>query len=530
MFAFLILLLFNIAEIIFPDPSTTFGCHYKDSSSTGLCTFTTYYNEAKLPGSILYHSRDNNDNTKDYVYLFEDKCTSDDCYPYEVELEPGNWTFELWGTSGHQNPHKSAPPDDRNLTNEPGYGGYVKGSLRLEAKQKFFFYIGSHYGFNGGALGETGDDRPGQGGSATDIRLEMAENKKEWDNLASLKSRIMVAGAGGGQERVVGGHAGGIEAGPVNLDQHMASWKPGSTDGRLQQIVTYASGGTQTKGGTHGETYGYQKQDSTKKYDTWDGLDGSFGIGGAGLNTAKSHTDGGSGGGSGYYGGGGIGLAGGAGGGSSFISGHEGCKAIQSKDTLNPKDTKMPQIFYTKDDATYDKNGHPVFENHFDYQALGYNRTQGALRLTYVAGPLDPDPTPTPTLVPVSDPTPVPESDPTPVPVSDPTPVPLPDPTPVPENQEVQSNSGDSGSKSNTWLAVGIGAGAAVVLAVIAAILFIKFKRPEKMQTENFTTLQSPGPVITQDNPLYKDGNTQDDPFQNDFEETGEQFVTANQL
>ena len=65
-----------------------------------------------------------------------------------------------------------------------------------------FFYVGKVSSkFNGG------EDGGGSGGSATDVRLIDGN----WDNFDSLKSRILVAGGGGGQERVPRGNAGGLQ-------------------------------------------------------------------------------------------------------------------------------------------------------------------------------------------------------------------------------------------------------------------------------------------------------------------------------
>ena len=133
-----------------------------------------------------------------------------------------------------------------------------------------------------------------------------------WDNFDSLKSRIMVAAGGGGSAGTAGGLF-GYDGG-------------GGYDGK---------GGRQTGGGTAVSNHYYCGKGGQTA--------GSFGKGGnGGMNSDRSGeglTGGGSGGGGGYYGGsGGAGICTGVtngGGGSSYISGHEGCIAIDSTSTVN---------------------------------------------------------------------------------------------------------------------------------------------------------------------------------------------------
>ena len=125
--------------------------------------------------------------------------------------------------------------------------------------------------FNGG----TGSSGGYPGGGATDIRLL----NKAWDDLESLKSRIMIA-AGAGAGNIQFSHGGGL----VGIKSGVAT------------------AGTQTYPGTN-------------QHATY--LPPSFGVGGGGC-----------GGGGGYYGAGGATCASGGAGGSSFISGHAGVNAI----------------------------------------------------------------------------------------------------------------------------------------------------------------------------------------------------------
>ena len=165
-----------------------------------------------------------------------------------------------------------------------------------------FLYLGEQgspssclMSFNGGGHGQY----PGGGG--TDLRITKGTN---WDDIESLKSRIIVAGGGGGPDsQIPGGSAGGI----IGNDSE------NENTGNI-----YGKGGTQTYGG--------------------DGLfKGSLGKGGG---TDNCDISGNGGGGGGYYGGGSSTRETdyGGGGGSSFISGYKECKAFQNLNDEKPSD------------------------------------------------------------------------------------------------------------------------------------------------------------------------------------------------
>lgn len=207
------------------------------------------------------------------------------------------------------------------ITNDPiypeyGKGGYTYGEFTQEPFSeygtRFYIFVGGsgleHSGWNGG--GSSSNSGTNYGGGATDIRNLITQNG--WSDTNSLRSRVMVAGGGGGASHGGnGGHGGNLTG---------ANGVP-ATNERL----AYGYGGGQTSGGSAG-TFSWSGSGPTS---------GTFGTGGRG------NSNYGGGGGGGYYGGGGSGVyqssCGGAGGGSSFISGYPGCRALASSSSTTHK-------------------------------------------------------------------------------------------------------------------------------------------------------------------------------------------------
>ena len=251
-------------------------------------------------------------------------------YQEFVVPKDGTYQIELWGASGG------------NASSDSGKGGYVSGQIYLSKGTSLYVYVGEAgqngiFGdditlqngrgglatFNGGGAGGTAGGgllefvKPysgylggPSGGGATDIRLVAGD----WDFFDSLKSRIMVAGGGGGFHNNLQ-----IGAGEPNIIMGGNNLGLVGEDGSTLVFEKYTNkrgiGGTQTTG-----------------YD--------FGIGGTGSDTGISYAcHGHGGGGGGYYGGtGGLDtdsncyiIGGGAG--SSFISGYDGCNAISEDST-----------------------------------------------------------------------------------------------------------------------------------------------------------------------------------------------------
>lgn len=196
----------------------------------------------------------------------------------------GTYKLEAWGASG-DNSYNSY------TSSNSTYGGYTSGVVNLNKGEILYLYVGGS--------GDTFNCCTKQGsnaksGGASDVRLVSGD----WNNTASLASRIMVAGGGGGSYSDSSGGAGGTAGGLSSYSVSHSSYSVASS--------------TQTAGGAAG----------------YNGTAGGFGYGGT--NNSTQYNSGGG----GYYGGG-SGPSGG--GGSSYISGHTGCVAITSQSSITPK-------------------------------------------------------------------------------------------------------------------------------------------------------------------------------------------------
>ncbi|MCR4581170.1 MAG: InlB B-repeat-containing protein, partial [Bacilli bacterium] len=228
---------------------------------------------------------------------------------YQEFIAPvtGDYKIELWGASGGINIIEGLYVENQ------GEGGYTSGTIRLEANEKLYIFVGGQGktgemnanvdgGYNGGGQGRYAsdvNDGGGSGGGATDVRLASGE----WNDFNSLKSRIMVAAGGGGG---------------ATVDRTVAD-KPNSSG---------ISGGLYG----YGDVWRWQSIKCTGNYHATQTSGYAFGYGQAGKD---SHA-GGAGAGGGYYGATTSlesSTAGASGASSSFISGHEGCNAISASST-----------------------------------------------------------------------------------------------------------------------------------------------------------------------------------------------------
>ena len=242
---------------------------------------------------------------------------------YQTYTAPrtGTYRIDLWGAQGGSTANAAG-----------GKGAYTSGVINLTEGDILYIYVGGEGiarnngeangaipgGWNGGAQGNKSRNDYQQanssGGGATDVRLVSGA----WNDAISLRSRIMVAGAGGGTYEsydssnvyVTGGYGGTLNGGSgsyLTSRQGYSSINP--------------KGGTQTTGGNGVNQWNYESYSN-------DYL-GSFGVGGTGWDS---------------YGGGGGGWYGGASGrwqpgagGSSYISGYKGCVAVNSENESTPK-------------------------------------------------------------------------------------------------------------------------------------------------------------------------------------------------
>ena len=265
-----------------------------------------------------------------YCYLYFKMGTFEYLFDYtgsEQEFTvpyTGTYKIELWG--GGSIAH--------------GRGAYVSGTGDFNKNTNLYLYIGQNgysygnfgysynrtctgycYGtpFNGGGRGAGANGY--SGGGATDIRLVNGS----WNDSSGLRSRIIVAAGAGSLSSGNGGPGESIAAGGLigyNGTRNRC-------DNGTASYCQFGYGATQTAAGSS-----YRA--------------GSFGIGGDGgaggyNNSSYPYPWNGGGGGSGYYGGAGgngdtcCGSGGSGGGGSSFISGHNGCVAIESSASLTPR-------------------------------------------------------------------------------------------------------------------------------------------------------------------------------------------------
>lgn len=280
------------------------------SLAIGYASFQTIIN-INVKGNIVTDKDCKIGNTWEYDYKNE-------VQEFEVPCD-ATYKVELWGAQG---------------TGNGGKGGYSKGNIQLTKQNKLYIYVGSQTkttedytigGYNGGGYGSKYGEVSGYvnysyaGGGATDIRTV----NSNWDNFLSLKSRIMVAGGGAGEQQnqkystnTIPGYGGGLNGGDAG--------------GEIYSSFPQPTGATQTEGGIG-------VQDDTFDYD------GKFG---KALQISSTNCWG-SGGGGGYYGGAyGCGAAGS--GGSSFISGHSGCDAIDENSTENNIIHTGQSIHYSK--------------------------------------------------------------------------------------------------------------------------------------------------------------------------------------
>ena len=263
-------------------------------------------------------------------------------------IVPANGTYklELWGASGGNKDSYTG-----------GLGSYVSGYTQLEKGTTLYLYIGGAGaektitgGYNGGSSITEGQENYGSpGGGATDIRTTGGK----WNNFESLKSRIIVAAGGGGANNrnfnsttvVYGAGNGGSGGGLIGYSGEAINYK--STTGYTSyNEYRIGTGGTQSSGG------------NILVYDSTDKLSSTLSNGSFGKILNDSTGQSGAGG--GWFTGANSAHAG-AGGGSSYISGHDGCLAIDQTSTehdIRMKTTSEYEGYYFDNTTMIDGEGY----------------------------------------------------------------------------------------------------------------------------------------------------------------------------
>lgn len=322
----------------------------------------------------------------------------------------GKYKIELWGAAGNYYPQK--------MQNSIGQGSYTSGEIDLKKGTKLYIHTGQNattegtfkseaYNAGSSAAGEKeyprteGYHNSSSGGGATDIRLTAGN----WNDLNSLKSRIMVAAGGGGTqyfegkmknyEQIIEG-TGGAGGGLIGYEGYQKAIKnysadiwttketnayPGTSTTKINTRYGFVGAGTQTQGGKTNPCTSSTKCDETSGNV---GTNGTLGIAGNG-----SSAEAGGGGGGGYYGGAGGGLAfataredsglchsSGAGG-SSYISGHTGSISLKNKNNTSCKETGTNPTNYigTTDKTCSYYNNDYIFKNTTMIDGEGYSWT-----------------------------------------------------------------------------------------------------------------------------------------------------------
>ena len=238
---------------------------------------------------------------------------------FEPNIE-GTYKIELWGASGGQ----GILGFTHSLYSIPSRGAYVEGEIVLSSSDTLYVYVGgagsdapkvatvTAGGYNGGGIGGNGgsDDSAGSGGGATDIRVINGN----WNDITSLRSRIMVASGAGGTAMQPTSNAYGdfkfVSGGGLTIDSQISSaWIYNCSIPAVTQTSGFNFGGT------------------------------------AGLTVSSETSHGHGGGGGGWYTGSScFGSNHGApgSGGTSYISGHDGCRGVNSDGTI-----KSDSVSYT---------------------------------------------------------------------------------------------------------------------------------------------------------------------------------------
>jgi len=291
----------------------------------------------------------------------------------------GKYKIEAWGAQG-------GSLDIYNNNRNGGKGSYTSGEITLTSGENLYIYVGGKGidvfepgtivgldnksigatisgSFNGGGAGTdesdgttlSGNETGAPGGGATDIRLVSGQ----WNNAASLNSRIMVAAGGSGAYNINGVATPGNSGGGINsehyLDTLIATQTAGYQFGVGMDSAYLTSAGSTPNCGDIGPT----------------GAGGGYygGYRSTSLNWCSENEH--------YY------TYPIAAGGSSYISGHTGCVAIASStDTANPRTPKSGCTSGTTTNSCSVHYSNKTFTNTVMIDGNGYSWTnvKGSLK------------------------------------------------------------------------------------------------------------------------------------------------------
>ena len=178
----------------------------------------------------------------------------------------GTYTIECWGASGGK------------VNTYYGMGAYVRGDIELLKDDILYVYIGQQGvttlntgAWNGGGK-KGGETRDGSGGGSTDIRTTTGLNSSQlaswgtgWDNLYGLRGRIIVAGAGGGDDDGLGVKFVGVVQIPDQGIHVVAFAVVGDDDVGLVLLGLGGDGGGLLIGEPFGQGQGRQRQDHAQR-------------------------------------------------------------------------------------------------------------------------------------------------------------------------------------------------------------------------------------------------------------------------
>ncbi|MBQ8131616.1 MAG: hypothetical protein IJ193_03915, partial [Bacilli bacterium] len=220
----------------------------------------------------------------------------------------GYYKVELWGSGGNDK------------AGSGGEGGYTSGKIYLVKGEKLYVYVGRKNQNTSKFNASNYTKYAVYSSGSTDIRTVSGN----WDDFDSLKTRIMVAGAGG------------MAGGTNSTVSH-----PGGAGGGLVSYAGINGGAGAVAGGKATQISGQSFGLGNLTYHEWGapGANGYFAGGsGSGGNDQGS-----------------------AGGGSSFISGHAGCVAVKESsvsDNLIFNDDSNGVSCDSTDSSTFNSNGY----------------------------------------------------------------------------------------------------------------------------------------------------------------------------